>query len=423
MKLLASRASRVGGLRAQAETEVQGQSTTAYSCRGARLVKPTRGLRNKIARLVCRALLKPALHGCPLEPHVPAKPHARHRTRQHRLTDPGHRHRQQLGHLVRSQQPVRHAVPDVGSELSAALPATPSTKGAHRARHVSRPLPIPGPDVLELLRLVNDPDWSNASADRVRNGARILALSLEIEERDSILRALGTTPPAPRSPNFAGPPRRTRRPGARRARPKVDPLVGPLLPPPQTLRGTQRVEGVATGEPSSTDFDECAGGGGMPGSALGEIVPSACIAGVGLWDSRERVAGEWGPPDPANHARPRSSLALPEPHGHSLPLARATQARPVGCARRVSTTAPRDRLLGIGVGSWRSEVHAATAQAGRRPPERGAVHLTLAHTLRGGERETYVTFKRNRVTKLGVSVYSDFDDGPLQYVDKRCRSN
>ena len=40
LKLLASRAARVGGLRAQAETEVQGQSTTGYSCRGARLVKP-----------------------------------------------------------------------------------------------------------------------------------------------------------------------------------------------------------------------------------------------------------------------------------------------------------------------------------------------------------------------------------------------
>ena len=35
---------------------------------------------------------------------------------------------------------------------------------------------------------------------------------------------------------------------------------------------------------------------GTPGSALGEIVPNACIAGVGLWDSRERVAREWGLP-------------------------------------------------------------------------------------------------------------------------------
>ena len=51
LKLLASRASRVGGLRAQAETEVQGQSTTGYSCRGARWVKPRPGgLRNRIAR-------------------------------------------------------------------------------------------------------------------------------------------------------------------------------------------------------------------------------------------------------------------------------------------------------------------------------------------------------------------------------------
>ena len=35
---------------------------------------------------------------------------------------------------------------------------------------------------------------------------------------------------------------------------------------------------------------------GVPGSALGRVVPNACIGGVGLWDSRERVAREWGLP-------------------------------------------------------------------------------------------------------------------------------
>ena len=160
---------------------------------------------------------------------------------------------------------------------------------------------------------------------------------------------------------------------------------------------------------------------GMPGSALGEIVPSACIAGVGLWDSRERVAREWGLPT-------RQTMQGPDLLWHypnrtvTLYRWREPPKPDRWVVLGVSTTAPRDRLLGIGVGSWRSEVHAAIAQAGRSCP-RGERYCTLAHTLRGGERETYVTFKRNRVTKLGVSVYSDFDDGPLQYVDKRCRSN
>jgi len=33
---------------------------------------------------------------------------------------------------------------------------------------------------------------------------------------------------------------------------------------------------------------------GVPGSAIGSVVPNACIAGVGLWDSRERVARRMG---------------------------------------------------------------------------------------------------------------------------------
>ena len=91
LKLLASRASRVGGLRAQAETEVQGQSTTGYSCRGARLVKPhPRASQN---RRPAPILATPPPE---LKPHLPA----RRRAASHptaRLTNPGHRHRRQFG--------------------------------------------------------------------------------------------------------------------------------------------------------------------------------------------------------------------------------------------------------------------------------------------------------------------------------------
>ena len=37
-------------------------------------------------------------------------------------------------------------------------------------------------------------------------------------------------------------------------------------------------------------------------------------------------------------------------------------------------------------------------------------------------RETSVSLRHNRVTELVISTYSDYDDGPLQYADKRCRS-
>ena len=33
-----------------------------------------------------------------------------------------------------------------------------------------------------------------------------------------------------------------------------------------------------------------------------------------------------------------------------------------------------------------------------------------------------VRLQGNRVTELSMSLYSDFDDGQLQYADKRCRN-
>jgi len=66
-------------------------------------------------------------------------------------------------------------------------------KGAHHARDVSAGLPIPGPDVLELARLVDDQALAERLETAYGNGARILAL--EIQERESILRALENGPP------------------------------------------------------------------------------------------------------------------------------------------------------------------------------------------------------------------------------------
>ena len=104
---------------------------------------------------------------------------------------------------------------------------------------------------------------------------------------------------------------------------------------------------------------------GTPGSALGEIVPNACIAGVGLWDSRERVAREWGLP--TRQTWQGLDLLWHYPHRTVVLYRWQRPPKPVRwIVLGITTTDRRDRLLGIGVGSWRSEVHAAIAKAGGR---------------------------------------------------------
>lgn len=55
-------------------------------------------------------------------------------------------------------------------------------------------LPIPGSDVLELARLVDDPALVGRLETAFGRGARIFAL--EIDERETILRALDDLPTA-----------------------------------------------------------------------------------------------------------------------------------------------------------------------------------------------------------------------------------
>ena len=63
-------------------------------------------------------------------------------------------------------------------------------------------LPIPGPDVLELARLIDDQALAERLEIAYGNGARILAL--EIHERESILRALEDGPPIAALSEFRG---------------------------------------------------------------------------------------------------------------------------------------------------------------------------------------------------------------------------
>jgi hypothetical protein len=52
--------------------------------------------------------------------------------------------------------------------------------------------PIPGPEVLELARRVNDPDLANRLEQAHGRGVRVFAL--DVLERETILRALDDPP-------------------------------------------------------------------------------------------------------------------------------------------------------------------------------------------------------------------------------------
>lgn len=159
----------------------------------------------------------------------------------------------------------------------------------------------------------------------------------------------------------------------------------------------------------------------VPGLALGRVIPNRCLGGIGLWDSRERVAREWGLPIRVTTSEPDVVWAYPKA---KVLLARwnnePTPNRWIVLG--ITTTDPGERVFGIGVGSWRSEVHAAVHAANGGSCPRGARSCTLVYTEHGGMRETSVSLRHNRVTELVISTYSDYDDGPVQYADKRCRS-
>ena len=156
----------------------------------------------------------------------------------------------------------------------------------------------------------------------------------------------------------------------------------------------------------------------VPAAAFGRVIPNACIAGIGLWDSKERVAREWGLPVRMRAVGP--DVVWDYPKG-SVFLYRWHRAPTPNrwIVLGITTTDPRERLHGIGVGSWRSEVHAASVYG---CPAR-AEFCTLVAS-RGESRTTDVRLKGNRVVSLSVSLSSDFDDGgQLQYADRRCRNS
>lgn len=153
----------------------------------------------------------------------------------------------------------------------------------------------------------------------------------------------------------------------------------------------------------------------LPSSIAGRIVPDACIAGVGLWDSSAQVLRTWGKPirkskDPPGtrwHYR-RGSVLLerwgkqPTPNKHIV-LA-------------VTTTDPRERTpRGIGVGSLYRQVRTAHPKAGC--PRQG--YCDIGAVLWAF---TTLKLKNGRVTEVAISLESSYDDGALQKPDPRCRA-
>ena len=128
--------------------------------------------------------------------------------------------------------------------------------------------------------------------------------------------------------------------------------------------------------------------------AVARVIPNACIAGVGLWDSKERVAREWGLPSRRTPSGPDVIWHYPN-RRVLLYRWRRPPAPTRWIVLVVTTTDPRDRLdAGIGVGSWRSEVR-AVAEDGC-PPR--AEFCDVASST-GQSRATSVRFRDNRVTE------------------------
>ena len=109
----------------------------------------------------------------------------------------------------------------------------------------------------------------------------------------------------------------------------------------------------------------------VPGLALGRVIPNRCVGGIGLWDSRERVAREWGLPIRVTRSEPDVVWGYPNA---KVLLARwnSEPTRNRWIVLGITTTDPRERVFGIGVGSWRSEVHAAVHAANGGSCPRGA---------------------------------------------------
>jgi len=160
---------------------------------------------------------------------------------------------------------------------------------------------------------------------------------------------------------------------------------------------------------------------GAPGSAIGSVVPNACIAGIGLWDSREQVAREWGPPTSKVKDWQQRWWEYPKGTVYFVLLRNrwiAVEIRTTDRRERLSGVA---RLNGLGVGSWRNEVHAATGGQCRG----GSKFCQIASSTRGGTRTTTVHFdgpRGKRVIELSISDDSWWEDGATP-PDTRCRSS
>jgi hypothetical protein len=154
---------------------------------------------------------------------------------------------------------------------------------------------------------------------------------------------------------------------------------------------------------------------GAQGSAIGSVVPNACIARIGLWDTKARVAREWGPP--TRKARdPEQQLWWYYPNG----TVHFVQLGTIGwIVEQVFTTDRRERVKGIGVGSWRSEVHAAT---GGRCLKGFPSCEIASRTTRGRRSSTDVHFDGDRVRELSISVERLWP-GVYWYPDERCRKS
>ena len=70
----------------------------------------------------------------------------------------------------------------------------------------------------------------------------------------------------------------------------------------------------------------------VPGLALGRVIPNRCVGGIGLWDSRERVAREWGLPIRVTRSEPDVVWGYPNAWS-SFAMALRSHAEPLDRSR------------------------------------------------------------------------------------------
>lgn len=152
----------------------------------------------------------------------------------------------------------------------------------------------------------------------------------------------------------------------------------------------------------------------FPSAMSASIVIDGCIGRIGLWDHPTTVLREWGRPIRTTQLAADPSFTVWHYKQGLVQLAPWKNRKIVGA---IETTDPQERTpAGIGVGSSHSEVAASY----RRRICRQDFHWCRIDGD-ANARWTKLHFKRGRVAKVRIGLYSNYVDMGPEAHDPRCR--